>query len=163
MTNQPESESVTQKKPPHPVNRQQLQRLAWWLDERFELPVVGIRLGLDSIIGLVPIAGDIVTTLVSGYLIWQARRAGAPNSMQGKMLGNVAVDLLAGLIPFIGDIADVAVRANKSNMELLNAHLDELERPKSIESGPPKWLKLLLLATALGLVYVAYQHYFSVA
>lgn len=141
---------------PHAVDRERLDRLAWWLDERFEIPVIKMRVGLDSIIGLLPVVGDVVTTAVSGYLIVQARRAGAPKPLIGKMLGNVAIDLLSGLIPVIGDVADMAVRANRANMDLLNAHLDELEeKPKPQKQR--MWL-LLLIAALAGLAIYWYQN-----
>ncbi|MBO6783617.1 MAG: DUF4112 domain-containing protein [Alphaproteobacteria bacterium] len=101
-----------------------LDRLAYWLDERFEIPGIGIRFGLDGLLGLVPGVGDTATSLVSLYLVAEARRAGASRWTMMRMLTNVGIDWLVGLIPLVGDIFDIGFKANRRNIAILKQHLD---------------------------------------
>ncbi len=113
------------------ANRQRaferLDRLSHWLDDRFEIPGTGIRFGLDGLLGLIPGVGDTLTALVSLYLVFEARQAGASRWIMASMLLNVGIDWLIGLIPFAGDIFDIAYKANRRNIALLRAHLDKTE------------------------------------
>ena len=91
------------------------------LDEAIRIPGTNIRVGLDAVLGLIPGGGDLATGLVSGLIMLQAARAGAPGSVLARMLGNVAVDVVIGSIPLIGDVFDVVWRANTKNVRLLDA------------------------------------------
>ncbi len=102
-----------------------IETLADWLDTKFVIPVINFPIGLDGIVGLIPGVGDTITTGVSGYLIYEAHQAGARKSTLGKMGWNVAVDWALGLIPLVGDVFDVAHKANAKNARLL---LEELRR-----------------------------------
>jgi hypothetical protein len=113
---------------PVPADRQtieRLQRLAYLLDDRFRIPGTGYRVGLDGLIGLVPGVGDAVTTLLSLYIVLEARRLGVPLTKLGRMGFHVGVDALLGSVPLLGDLFDVAYRSNRRNLRLL---LDHLER-----------------------------------
>lgn len=103
-----------------------LDRLAHWLDDRFTIPGTDIRFGLEGLLGLVPGIGDTATSLLSLYLVAQARRLGAPWRMIVRMLVNVFLDWLIGLIPLAGDIFDIAYKANRRNITLLQEHLSNL-------------------------------------
>jgi hypothetical protein len=103
-----------------------LERLAYWLDDRYRLPGTGIRVGLDGIIGLIPGIGDAAGGLLSAYIIYEARRLGVPNSVLVGMLGNFAVDFVVGAVPVFGDIFDIGWKANRRNVRMLLRHL---ERP----------------------------------
>lgn len=101
-----------------------LELLAWWLDSRFRIPGTKIRFGLDSVLGLVPGIGDAATTVPAAYLLYRAHRLGVPTSLLARMGANVAVDLVVGAIPIVGDIFDVGFKANRRNVDLLRRHLE---------------------------------------
>jgi hypothetical protein len=88
-----------------------------------------IRFGLDALIGLVPGIGDAITTVLSLYIVNEARALGAPRLLLARMLANVALDGFVGAIPLFGDAYDVAFRANRRNMALLLGHIDR-PRPR---------------------------------
>lgn len=100
-----------------------LDALATLLDTAFLIPGTNIRFGFDAIIGLVPGIGDLVTTVMSLYIVREARALGAPRLLLARMLVNVAIDGLVGAVPVAGDVFDVAWRANRRNMALLQKHL----------------------------------------
>ena len=101
-----------------------LEALARLMDSAFVIPGTNIRMGLDGLIGLVPIAGDLIAGLVSSYLIWEARQLGASRWVIGRMMANTAIDTLVGAVPLVGDAFDVLFRANLKNMALLRRHLE---------------------------------------
>ena len=90
----------------------------------FVIPGTNIRFGLDALIGLVPGIGDAVTTVMSLYIVNEARALGAPRLLIARMLANVALDGFVGAIPLVGDAFDVVFRANRRNMALLLGHLN---------------------------------------
>ena len=102
-----------------------LEALARLMDGAFVIPGTTFRFGLDGIIGLVPVAGDMLAGLVSTYLIWEARQLGAPRWLIGRMLANTILDTTIGAIPVVGDAFDVLFRANMKNMALLRRHLEK--------------------------------------
>lgn len=105
-----------------------LDRLARLMDAAVVIPGTSIRFGADAVIGLVPGVGDLVTAGVSCLIILEARRMGAPNHLLARMLGNLAIDTAAGSIPVLGDIFDLAFRANLRNMRLLRRHFERADR-----------------------------------
>jgi hypothetical protein len=102
-----------------------LEALASILDTAILIPGTNIRFGADAIIGLVPGLGDLVTTALSLYIVREARALGAPRHLVLRMLGNVAVDGIVGVVPLAGDVLDVMWRANRRNMDLLRAWLQK--------------------------------------
>jgi len=100
---------------------------AWLMDESIRLPF-GFRIGLDSIIGLVPGAGDILLGTMGTYALFVAYRLGAPGAVLARMLGNLGVDTLLGAIPLVGDLFDAGFKANTRNRRLLEAWLAEPHR-----------------------------------
>lgn len=102
-----------------------VEALARLMDGAFVVPGTNLRLGLDSIIGLVPVAGDVISGIVSSYLIWEARRLGAPRWLIARMMANTFLDTTLGAIPVFGDAFDVLFRANMKNMALLRNHLEK--------------------------------------
>ena len=105
-----------------------LETIAKLLDVAFILPGTNIRYGIDGLIGLIPIVGDIITTAISLWLVREARALGAPWYLTARMLGNVAVDGVVGMVPFAGDAFDVMFRANMRNVRLLRRWLDKQPR-----------------------------------
>ncbi len=102
-----------------------LDLLAEWMDNKFRVPGTQIKFGIDSILGLIPGIGDTIGLAISGYVLKRARHYGAPKSVQIKMIWNIFIDWLIGLIPFLGDIFDVGYKANVKNVALLKKHLNE--------------------------------------
>jgi len=99
------------------------------LDSAFVLPGTEIRIGLDPILGLVPGLGDLASPLFAIAMLWQGRDLGIPRVVQLRMIFNVAIDALVGMLPIAGDIFDVAWKANDRNYALLERHAYEHRRP----------------------------------
>ncbi|MDX2155579.1 MAG: DUF4112 domain-containing protein [Hyphomicrobiaceae bacterium] len=97
----------------------EMERRSSWLDDRFRVPWTNIRFGIDPIVGMIPVVGDLVMAGVSLHLVAQARRLGADSKLLRRMLSNVGVDVLLGLLPFVGVVLDLFFRANNQNMKLL--------------------------------------------
>ena len=100
-----------------------LNTLADVLDNRFTLPGTSIRVGWDFILGLIPIAGDVISAVIASYIVAGALWHGADWRLLGRMMVNILIDLLLGLIPVIGDFFDAGWMSNARNVRLLNAHL----------------------------------------
>jgi hypothetical protein len=105
-----------------------LEALAKLLDVAFILPGTKIRYGIDGLIGLIPVVGDIITTAISLWLVREARALGAPWHITARMLGNVALDGVVGIVPLAGDAFDVMFRANVRNVRLLRRWMDKQPR-----------------------------------
>lgn len=95
------------------------RQMATLLDGAWGIPLTRWRFGIDSLLGLLPVAGDLLGALLGLGIVWQARKVGAPQTLQVKMLGNIGFDFLLGSLPILGDIADVAYRKNDRNATLL--------------------------------------------
>jgi hypothetical protein len=104
---------------------QRLKRIAWVTDTAWRVPFTRIRFGLDSVIGLVPGAGDAVMMVISLYTMLLARKAGAPGNLLARMAVNVAIDFGAGSIPVVGDVFDVMFKSNVRNLKLLTDFLEK--------------------------------------
>jgi uncharacterized membrane protein len=100
-----------------------MEFVALLLDSAFVLPGTNRRIGIDAIIGLVPGIGDVVTTILSSYVIWEARNLGVSRWALGRMLANLAIHASVGSIPVIGDIFDAFFRVNQRNMKIVRAQL----------------------------------------
>ena len=97
-----------------------LARVRWLaklLDSQFS--IAGIEFGLDAIVGLVPVAGDVITAVAALYPLHIAKKHNLGKTLQARMAWNVLVDLAAGAIPVVGDVVDVAYKANLKNLKLL--------------------------------------------
>jgi hypothetical protein len=97
--------------------------LARAMDSAIRIPGTGIRLGIDSVVGLVPGAGDLVSSLMSGYIVLASARMGVPAPVVARMILNLGVDTLVGTVPLLGDLFDVGFKANIRNAALLDRHL----------------------------------------
>ncbi len=105
-----------------------LEAVAKLLDVAFILPGTKIRYGIDGILRLIPVVGDLLATALSLWLVREARTLGAPWHVTARMLGNVAVDGVVGMVPVAGDAFDVLFRANMRNLRLLQRWLDRQPR-----------------------------------
>ena len=101
---------------------ERLRRLAVLLDTAVRLPG-GIRVGADAVIGLAPGIGDAITAALASYIVYEAHRLGLPNHKILRMVANVAIDSLVGAVPVLGDIFDVAFKANIRNLKIIEEHL----------------------------------------
>ncbi len=106
-----------------PARLRRLRRLAWLIDGAFVLPGTRFRFGLNSVIGLLPGGGDAVLGAISLYIIYEAAQLGVPARLLGRMAANVAVEVVAGSVPILGDVFDMALKANLRNIALIEQHL----------------------------------------
>ncbi|EIE50529.1 uncharacterized protein DUF4112 [Salipiger aestuarii] len=98
------------------------------MDRAFRLPFTRIRLGWDSIIGLVPGVGDTLALAPAAWIVSQAHQAGAPRHILGQMGVNIGIDWVIGLLPLIGDLLDVGYKANTRNAALLRTWVEARHR-----------------------------------
>lgn len=122
-----------------------VEALARWLDYAFAAPG-GFRFGLAGIIGLIPGIGDAFDALVSLYIVLRAIQLGIPRVAIVRMLVNVGIEAVAGAVPFVGDLFDVAFKANRRNYHLLRNHIHQPKRQRAYD-----WLFLI----AAGVLVVA--------
>ena len=108
-----------------------LRRLKRLLDEAFHIPGTGIRFGWDALIGLAPGVGDLLTGLMGCAIIIEARRRGVPRVVQLRMLLHLGIDLVAGMLPIVGDVADIFWKSNTKNFALLERHAGGETAPSS--------------------------------
>jgi NAD/NADP transhydrogenase beta subunit len=105
-----------------------LDLLAHVLDDCFRIPGTSIRFGIDGLIGLVPFVGDILAGLASCIIVIAAWFRGVPYVTLARMVVNLALDVLIGAIPLLGDAFDIAWKANRRNYKLLTRHLRQPQR-----------------------------------
>jgi hypothetical protein len=105
-----------------------MEMMAKLLDNAFVIPGTKQRVGIDAIIGLIPGLGDIATTLLSSYVIWEARNLGVSRIAIGRMLSNLAIHATVGAIPIIGDVFDAFFRVNQRNMRIVYAQLERMSK-----------------------------------
>jgi hypothetical protein len=109
-------------------SNENLDILSHLLDDCFRIPGTEIRFGLDGIVGLVPAVGDVLTGLASCILIFAAWVRGVPYVTLTRMAVNLALDVVIGAIPFLGDAFDIAWKANRRNYKLLIRHIEHPRR-----------------------------------
>ena len=105
--------------------RERLITLTRLMDSAIDVPMLRTTVGLDALLGLVPVAGDLLSAAIGIYLITQARELGASRWLQAKMIRNLVVDAAVGSVPLAGDVFDVYFRAHRRNLKLLQAELGE--------------------------------------
>jgi len=103
---------------------ERLERLSILLDTALVIPGTNFRFGADALIGLFPGIGDVITTALAGYIVYEAHRLGVPRRILARMIANVALDGMVGAVPLAGDVLDVMFRANRRNMRLLRGWLE---------------------------------------
>ncbi len=121
-----------------------IERLTSWLDSSLPVPGLGITVGWDTIIGLIPGVGDLATTVMSGWIINEARLLGVSKFTLARMIGNTSIDALIGSVPVAGDLFDAAFKANVKNLRLLKkslirqGHLSESEDVPTVRVVEPQ-------------------------
>jgi hypothetical protein len=111
--------------PPPTRSLKHLDAIAKLMDGQFRVPGTNFRFGLDSLIGLIPGVGDLSTFAVSGYMLTIMVKNGASGFVVARMIVNILVDAVFGSIPILGDLFDVAFKANMRNMRLMKEHYQE--------------------------------------
>lgn len=109
--------------PSHEQAVRRMQAVANILDTAFVLPGTKQRFGIDAIIGLIPGAGDLLTTILSTYIIWEARNLGVSRAALARMVANLGIHALFGSLPLVGDLFDAFFRVNQRNMRIVRSHL----------------------------------------
>ena len=138
---------------PDPLAR--ARALTRLLDSAARVPGTSFRFGLDPLLGLIPGLGDVAGAALSGYVVILASRLGAPKSVIVRMLGNVAIDTVAGTMPVVGDLFDAGWKSNTRNLALLERHVG-LPTTERAASRTVVWLTVAALAVlALGAVALA--------
>jgi hypothetical protein len=121
--------------------RRRLQAMESLLERMFIVPGINRPVGLDSIVGLVPVLGDIVTASMGAWLVWEARNLGMSKFQLARMAANVGVDTTLGAIPLVGDLFDFMFRSNSRNLKIIKRHLDKHHPATGIIEGeiiPPR-------------------------
>ena len=115
----------------HAHRAKRIARVANAFDSKFEVPGIGLKLGYDSILGLIPGVGDAITSLAGGYIIYHAAMAGSRKRILARMAFNTFLDSTVGAIPVLGDVFDMAFRSNTRNAKLA---LKEMSRKSAEEA-----------------------------
>lgn len=105
--------------------RRRIEAMEKLLERSFVIPGINRAIGLDVLVGLVPVVGDVVTAALGSWIVWEARNLGMSRWQLARMVGNVGFDTALGLVPFVGDAADVFFRSNSRNLRLIKRHLDK--------------------------------------
>jgi hypothetical protein len=115
---------------------QRVEFVELMLERAFTLPGTNRRVGLDAIIGLIPVVGDLLAAALGAWIVWEARNLGMSRWQIARMSANIGVDTALGAIPFVGDLFDLAFRSNSRNLRIIRKHLDKhhpgTRRPETI-------------------------------
>ena len=115
--------------------RQRIEMMEQVLENVFVIPGTRFRVGLDSMVGLIPVLGDLVTAAMGAWIVWEARNLGMSRWQLLRMGANVGVDTAIGAIPFLGDAFDLAFRSNSKNLRIIRKHLDRHHPSTTIIEG----------------------------
>lgn len=94
------------------------------LERAFTIPGINRKVGLDGMVGLIPVVGDVVGAAFGAWLVWEARNLGMSKWKLARMAGNVGLDTMLGAVPLAGDLLDFAFRSNTRNLKMIRRHLD---------------------------------------
>lgn len=135
----------------HQTALARLDRYATLMDARFRIPGTRIRFGVDPIIGLLPGIGDALGLALSLYVVVEAVRLGVPKRVLFSMLRNVGLEALVGVVPVVGDMFDIAFKANLRNAALLRTHIESRLRPTPVRDARrwPQWALLVAFAAVV--------------
>jgi hypothetical protein len=101
---------------------QRIDLLSQLFDTAFAVPGTNIRFGVEAGLRLIPVVGDVAASALSAYLLYEAYQLGVPRSVMARLIANVAVEGAVGAVPILGDMFDVAFRANRRNARILREH-----------------------------------------
>ena len=128
MTVEPEIISPRGRRGAKLFDDENLDLLSHVLDDWFRIPGTSFRFGIDGIVGMIPGVGDILGGLASCIIVLAAWFRGVPNITVARMVANVAIEVGVGMVPFVGDIFDIAWKANRRNYKLLEGSLHATPR-----------------------------------
>ena len=136
--------------------RGRLAFLAWLLDSSIPIPGARLTIGLDALIGLVPVLGDLLGVVLSSYILAEANRMGVGRRILARMAFNVAIDGVVGIVPLFGDVFDAAWKANQKNVKLLDAWAERPHRTRRASGLFLAALALALLAFLAACTFLTY-------
>ena len=134
-------------------------RVAWLLDDCLRIPGTRFRVGLDAVVGLVPLAGDLLGFGVSSLTLWRAARAGVPRALLLKMGRNVAIDFFGSLVPVFGDAFDAVFKAHRRNFELLRREYAPAMPARDAGRRAPLMLRVIVAVLLAGFGWWAWRHW----
>ena len=105
--------------------RQRIEAMEHLLEGLFTIPGINRKVGLDVILDLLPIGGDIIGAAMGIWMVWEARNLGMSKMQMARMFGNVGIDFALGIIPFVGAVPDLLFRSNTRNLRIIKRHLDK--------------------------------------
>ena len=105
--------------------RRRIEAMEAMLEGVFVIPGTNRRVGLDSLVGLIPVVGDLATAAMGAWIVWEARNLGMSKWQLTRMAANVGFDTLVGAIPFAGDVFDFLFKSNTKNLRIIRKHLDK--------------------------------------
>lgn len=105
--------------------RRRIEAMEMMLEGLFVIPGTNRRVGLDSLVGLIPVVGDLATAAMGAWIVWEARNLGLPKWQLARMAANVGLDTLIGAIPFAGDAFDFLFKSNTKNLRIICKHMDK--------------------------------------
>ena len=132
-----------------------LRGISYLLDNAIAIPGLGYRIGLDPLVGLLPGGGDLMTGLISIYIVAEAARLGVPAATLGRMGLNILIELIFGTIPMVGDLFDVVWKANAQNVALLERHIRHPRPSGRVDKVFAILLIALLSALVIGIATVS--------
>jgi hypothetical protein len=135
--------------------REHIRHLAFLLDSAFQIPGTKIRVGLDPLLGLIPVVGDFIGLLAGGYIVMLAAGLGVPRVVLARMWLNLAIDAVLGAIPILGDVLDAAWRAHAKNATLLDRALTDPHATARSSTWVLIGLILALIAITVGGIALA--------
>lgn len=115
--------------------RRRVEALEKLLERAVVVPGIRQPVGLDAIVGLIPVAGDVIGAGLGLYIVWEARNLGISKWQRARMIANIGVDTLLGAIPVAGDLFDFVYRSNSRNLRILRRHLDRHHPGTTIIDG----------------------------
>jgi len=133
----------------------ELEALARWMDGVFRIPGLGIRFGLDAILGLIPGLGDLVSSFASLYILSAANRYNVPRITLVRMALNIVLDTTLGAVPLVGDVFDAFWKSNLRNVELLRRHMAATPASAQKLQRSDRWFVILLVAALCALMIAA--------
>ena len=115
--------------------RKRIEAFERLMEGLITIPGTRQKLGLDVILDILPVGGDVIGALMGAYMVWEARNLGMSKTQMARMFGNVGVDFALGLIPFVGAIPDFFFRSNTRNLRIIRKHLDKHHPATAVIEG----------------------------
>lgn len=116
--------------------RRRIEAVEHVLERAVTIPGINRPVGLDAMLGLVPVLGDVAGAALGTWLVWEARNLGLSRFRIARMMGNVGLDAVLGMVPLVGDVADFLFRSNTRNLKMLKRHLDK-HHPATVTIAHP--------------------------